>query len=409
VRRHLTALVTGVLLVSACSGTAGEDAGAAPTRTTASAPSTSQPPPAPPEPDPASEPRPALDVAVIAEGLDHPWDVARAPDGTLLLDERPGGLTAVLPDGTVQELAAPFGDLFVEGETGLMGLALDPDFADDRRFYTCQGIEEEAGAEVQVTAWTVDPGWTTATRVADPLLGGIPVNERTGRHGGCQLRFDLAGTLLVSTGDTADPGTAQDLGSLAGKVLRIDPATGEPAADNPLVGQPGAEPRIWTSGHRNVQGLAVRPGSGQVYAAEHGPDRDDEVTRLRPGGNGGFAPVGPGYGEYVPMTDLALPDVLPPSWASGDARLAPSGATFVEGAQWQGYEGLLLAGLLRGQGVLALRLADDGTLLDQFRLPELEGTHGRIRTVQQGGDGALYVTTDNGDGSDVLLRVTPRP
>jgi glucose/arabinose dehydrogenase len=396
-----------VLLLSACSATAGEDGGAAPTPEAAPAPTTSPSPP--PEPDPASEPRPALDVAVVAEGLDHPWDVAQAPDGTLLLDERGGGLTAVLPDGTVRELAADFGDLFATGETGLMGLVLDPGFESSRRFYTCQGVEEDGGAEIQVTAWTVDPGWTAATRVADPLIDDIPVNERTGRHGGCRLRFDDTGALLVGTGDNADASNAQDLGTVAGKVLRVDPATGEAAAGNPYLGRPGADPRVWTHGHRNVQGLAVRPGSGQVYAAEHGPRRDDEVTLLRPGGNGGFAPQGPGYGEFVPMTDLSLPGAMPATWASGEPTIASSGATFLAGEQWRGYEDLLLLGVLKDQGVLALRVADDGTLLDQFRLPELEGTHGRIRTVQQGGDGALYVTTDNGDGSDVLLRVTPRP
>ena len=132
------------------------------------------------------------------------------------------------------------------------------------------------------------------------------------------------------------------------------------------------------------------------------------MTLLRPGGNGGFAPQGPGYGEFVPMTDLSLPDAMPATWASGEPTIASSGATFLAGEQWRGYEGLLLLGVLKDQGVLALRVADDGTLLDQFRLPELEGTHGRIRTVQQGGDGALYVTTDNGDGEDRLLRVMPR-
>ncbi len=400
--------VGAILLLSACSATAGEDAGAAPTGERAPAPMTSSPPPAPPEPDPASEPRPALDVAVLAEGLDHPWDVARAPDGTLLLDERGGGLTAVLTDGTVRALDADFDDLFATGETGLMGLVLDPGFAQDRRFYTCQGIEEGGGAEIQVTAWTVDPGWTTATRVADPLIDDIPVNERRGRHGGCRLRFDDTGALLVGTGDNAVADNAQDLGTVAGKVLRVDPATGEAAAGNPFLGRPDADPRVLTYGHRNVQGLAVRPGSGQVYAVEHGPRRDDEVTLLRAGGNGGFAPRGPGYGEFVSMTDLSLPDAMPATWASGDPTIAPSGATFLAGEQWQGYEGLLLLGVLRDQGVLALRVADDGSLVEQFRLPELEGTYGRIRTVQQGGDGALYVTTDNGDGEDRLLRVTPR-
>src|SRR3712207_1926584 len=133
-RRGPAALGTvAVLLLSACSATAGEEGGAAPTPEAAPAPTTSSSPP--PEPDPASEPRPALDVAVVAEGLDHPWDVAQAPDGTLLLDERGGGLTAVLPDGTVRELAADFGDLVATGDTGLMGLVLDPGFARDRRFY----------------------------------------------------------------------------------------------------------------------------------------------------------------------------------------------------------------------------------------------------------------------------------
>ncbi|WP_232807137.1 PQQ-dependent sugar dehydrogenase [Geodermatophilus chilensis] len=393
-----------VLLLSACSATAGEQPDAAPTEESAPASTT----PASPGPDPASEPRPAQDVAVVANELDHPWDVAQAPDGTLLLDERGGGLTAVLPDGTVRPLDADFGDLFATGETGLMGLVLDPGFAQDRRFYTCQGVEEGGGAEIQVTAWTVDPGWTTATRVDDPLVDDIPVNERTGRHGGCRLRFDATGSLLVGTGDNAVAANAQDPGTLAGKVLRVDPATGEAAADNPFLGRPDADPRVLTYGHRNVQGLAVRPGSGQIYAAEHGPRRDDEVTLLRPGGNGGFAPQGPGYGEFVPMTDLSLPDAMPATWASGEPTIASSGATFLVGEQWQAYEGLLLLGVLKDQGVLALRVAEDGTLLEQFRLPELEGAYGRIRTVQQGGDGALYVTTDNGDGEDQLLRVTPR-
>ncbi|WP_255363603.1 sorbosone dehydrogenase family protein [Geodermatophilus sp. DSM 45219] len=391
-----------VLLLSACSATAGEEPGAARVPAPATTPSPSPAAPSTPAPDPA------LDVAVVAEGLDHPWDVAQAPDGTLLLGERAGGFTAVLPDGTVQELRADLGDLFATGETGQMGLVLDPGFAQNRRLYSCQGVVEDGGAEIQVIAWTVDAGWTTATRVADPLVGDLPANERIGRHGGCRLRFDPAGALLVGTGDTADPDAAQDPGTLGGKVLRVDPATGEAAGGNPFLGRADADPRVWTYGHRNVQGLAVRPGSGQVYAAEHGPRRDDEVTLLRAGGNGGFAPTGPGYGEFVPMTDLSLPDVLPATWASGEPTIASSGATFLAGEQWQGYEGLLLLGVLKDRGVLALRVADDGTLIEQFRLPELEGTYGRIRTVQQGADGALYVTTDNGGGDDVLLRVTPR-
>jgi glucose/arabinose dehydrogenase len=339
---------------------------------------------------------PVLDVAVVADGLDHAWDVAQAPDGTLLVDERSGGFTAVLPDGTVQEVEAGFDDLFARGETGLMGLVLDPGFTGNRRFYSCQGVTDGSSSAVEVIGWTVSADWRTATRVADPLVGTIPVNEGSGRHGGCRLRFTPDGALLIGTGDSAVGSNAQDRASRAGKVLLADPATGEVA--------------VWTYGHRNVQGLAVRPGTGQVFAVEQGTSRDDEVNLLQDGGNYGYDPDGDdgGYDESVPMTDTGIPGAIPAVWSSGEQTIATSGGTFLDGDRWGSYDGLLLVGVLKGQGVLALRLDDDGALQEQFRLPELEGTYGRIRTVQQGTDGALYVTTDNGSHQDRVLRVTPR-
>lgn len=376
--RILPALVTVVLLAGCTSDTAVGDPPASPG--------------SPPAGSSSAAAAPALDVSVVLDGLDHPWDVVRAGDGTLLVDERSGGFTAVLPDGTVRDVAADLGDLFADGETGLMGLALDPGFEAGRRFYSCQGSTD---GEIVVLAWTAAPDWSSATRVADPLVGGIPLNERSGRHGGCRLAFAPDGTLLVGTGDTADGAVAQDPRSLGGKVLRVDPATGER--------------QIWTLGHRNVQGLAVRPGTDQVFSVEHGPDRDDEVNLLREGGNYGWDPDGGGsYDESVPMTDPAIDGALPAVWSSGEPTLATSGATFVTGPEWGAYAGLLLVALLKDQGVLALRLDDAGAVQEQFRLPELDGQHGRIRSLTQGTDGALYATTDNGGGTDRLLRVTPR-
>ena len=341
---------------------------------------------------------PALDVAVVADRLDHPWDVVQAPDGTLLVDERAGGLTAVLPDGSVREVRADFGDIFARGETGLMGLALDPGFAGNRRFYSCQGVvangRTSRPASIAVIAWTVAPDWSSATRVADPLIGGIPVNERSGRHGGCRLRFDEQGALLIGTGDNAVGTNPQDPRTWAGKVLLADAMTGEVA--------------VWTLGHRNVQGLAVRPGTGQVFSVEHGPDRDDEVNLLEEGGNYGWDPDGDrSYDESVPMTDPGIEGAIPAVWSSGDSTIAVSGATFLDGDEWGAYDGLLVIGVLKGQGVLALRLDDAGALQEQFRLPELEGAYGRIRSALQGVDGALYVTTDNGGNQDKVLKVTP--
>src|SRR5215212_8935176 len=360
--------MAAVLLLAGCTDAAVSDAPATP----------GGPPSASSSVPPSAAGVPVLEVSVVAEGLDHPWDVVQAADGTLLVDERGGGFTAVLPDGGVHEVRADFDDLFADGETGLMGLALDPAFEESRRLYSCQGSQD---GEIVVLGWTVTADWSSATRVADPLVGGLPLNQRSGRHGGCRLVFAPDGTLLVGTGDTAVGTIAQDPRSLGGKVLRVDPATGER--------------QIWTLGHRNVPGLAVRPGTDQVFAVEHGPDRDDEVNLLREGGNYGWDPDGGGsYDESVPMTDPEIDGAIPAVWSSGDPTLATSGASFVTGEAWGAYDGLLLVGLLKAQGVLALRLDDAGILQEEFRLPELEGRYGRIRSVLQGVDGALYLTTD---------------
>jgi len=351
---------------------------------------------------------PELVVDVLVEGLSNPWDLAQAPDGAIIFDQRGGGLSAYLPDGSVRRIEADFGDLFANGETGLMGLVLDPGFAENRRFFTCQGFSGGDG-DIRVISWEMAADYAAATRLADPLVEGLPLTS--GRHGGCRLRFDPEGALRIGTGDAATGSNAQDLTSLGGKTLRVDPDTGQPWPDNPFLGDAQANPLIYTYGHRNVQGLALRPGTGDMYSAEHGPDIDDEVNLLIAAANYGWNPVGddPGdYNESVPMTDPAIDGAQPAVWSSGEPTIATSGSTFLDGETWGGYDGLLLIGLLAGEGILALQLGENGELISASRLPGFDGTYGRIRTVQLGNDGSLYVTTSNGDGSDVLLRVTPQ-
>ena len=341
------------------------------------------------------EPGPKLTVVSLVSGLRVPWGLAFAPDGTMLFTERSGGLSSRLPDGTVQSVSADFDDLLVSGEAGLMAIVVDPAFASNRRFYTCQA---HTGRVVQVIAWTFnDDTYTAATRVADPLVGNIPAASR---HSGCRLRFGPQGYLWIATGD-ATVGTApQDLDSLGGKVLRVNAATGAAAAGNPF----GS--RIYTYGHRNVQGLARRPGTDQMWSVEHGPRVDDEINLLSAGGNYGWDPV-PGYDEGVPMTDLAkFPGALVARWSSGTPTLATSGGIFLEGAQWGRWDGRLAVASLKDQTLRVFRFTAAGAFVSQVVVPELDGRYGRLRTPLLGPDGALYVTTSNGSG-DRILKVVP--
>ena len=358
---------------------------------------------------PEAAARPTFTITTIVTGLNIPWDVAQTPDGTLIFDQRAGGLSVRRTNGTVSTLSADFSDLFAAGETGLMGLVLDPEFSSNRRFYTCQGHQDASGKEIQVIAWTVDTGYTAATRVADPLLGDIPVNATTGRHGGCRLRFDATGSLMVSTGDNAVGTTPQDLRSLAGKILRINPMTGGPAAGNPGINAANPNTRLlWNYGHRNPQGLALRP-NGQMFNVEHGPAIEDEVNLVLKGRNYGWDPNGAGgtYDESVPMTDLAqFPNAKTAAWTSGPTGAA-CGAAFLVGPQWMSWNGSMVVAQLQGESLLRFTFNNRGALTSQELIPEFSGTYGRIRTAQLGTDGSLYLTTANGGGSDVILKVTP--
>ena len=344
---------------------------------------------------------PALSVTTVADGLDHPWDVVVGPDGTILTGERSGRFVAVRPDGSQLEVAADLGDLFASGETGLMDLALAADFADSRTLYSCQGRQGPEGRDIRVVTWRVEPDWTALTRTGT-LIDGFPIDS--GRHGGCRMLPMTDGTMYIGVGDSAKPANPQDMGSLGGKVLRVDARTGEPAPGNPF-----PDSAIFTLGHRNVQGLALRPGTTQIFAVEQGSSRDDEVNLLVPGGNYGWKPDRePGrYDESVPMTDPdRVPGALAAVWSSGPSTIATASGTFLDDDAWGAWNGALAIGALKGSQLLLLRLSDDGTTVrDEVTPPALDGEYGRIRSVVTAPDGSLLVTTDNGD-DDKILRVT---
>jgi aldose sugar dehydrogenase len=352
--------------------------------------------------EPAAAPD-SLQVQVVADGLALPWDVQLLPDGTALVTERGGRLLALDGvDGSAEprEISIDLAELFVGSEAGLMGLAVSPGFDQDRTIFLCHAAQA-AGEEpdVRVTRWTLDEDVTAAARDA-VVVDGIPLTS--GRHSGCRLLFLPDGTLLVGTGDAADETNPQSLDSLGGKVLAVTP-DGDPAEPGGHVD--GADPRILTYGHRNVQGLALQPGTESVWSVEHGPDVDDEVNVLVPGSNYGWGPER-GYDESVPMTDTdAFPDAVEAVWSSGSPTHATSGAVFLEGEQWGAWDGALAVAELKGSGVTVFAV-DGEQVGDTVRPPELDGTYGRLRSLTLDDEGALWVTSSNGDG-DVVLRVTP--
>ncbi|WP_166390518.1 PQQ-dependent sugar dehydrogenase [Nocardioides ochotonae] len=352
----------------------------------------------------AAREAPALRVRTVVGGLDIPWDVQPIGRGRLLVTERNAARLWVVADGAKRRVRFPSAQVWRSGETGLMSLEVDPDFADNRRFYTCQGDRPAGGSpEVDVVAWRLGPGARRATRVRT-LLSGMPATA-DGRHGGCRLLVLRDGSLLVGTGDGTVGTNPRNLASYGGKTLRLL-RTGAPWPGNPFVkAKRKAKRYVFTYGHRNVQGLAQR-SDGTLWSVEHGSYRDDEVNRLIKGGDYGWNPV-PGYNQSVPMTDQSLPGRQRAArWRSGPSTIATSGAAFVPARGWGAYAGDLAVAALAGQRVVFLRFDRNGKLV-RTRTPQELRRYGRLRSVTVAPGGSLLITTSNG-GNDQVLRVSPR-
>lgn len=343
---------------------------------------------------PALQPTPAIRVEVVARGLDTPWAIAFAPDGRILLTERPGRIR-VIEDGVLRPepwLTLPVAEA---GEGGLLGLALDPQFAENRFAYAAYTYRTEEGTLAnRLVRLREDPatGRASQERV---LLDGVPGDVR---HDGGRVRFGPDGKLYWTVGDAENQPAAQDPAALNGKILRLN-ADGTVPADNPFPGSP-----VYSYGHRNPQGLAWQPGSGRLYATEHGPTGLDEVNLIEPGANYGWPVVGGGETRE---------GMVPPVIQSGSDTWAPSGATFATQGPWAG--SLLFAGL-RGQALFRLTLDPADPSRPQGLERYLQGQYGRLRDVAEGPDGRLHLLTSNRDGrgspvpeDDRVLRVTVGP
>ena len=336
---------------------------------------------------------PDFAVETVVNGLDHPWDITFLPDGRAIFTEREGTLSLI--NGTTRTVFARVDDVKAKGEGGLMGLAVDPEFTANRFVYTCYNAE----SDVRVVRYRLND-LIDGISEKKAIVTGMP-STPGGRHSGCRLAFGPDGYLWVGTGDAAQGSTPQDPKSLGGKILRVD-REGKGVSGN--MGVPFDE-RIYSYGHRNSQGLTFleTPMSGIVgFSAEHGSSVDDEINPLVRG-NFGWAPDA-AYTEFnIPMTDKnKFPDAVEAIWSSGFPTQAPSGLTQIRGEKWRAWDGALAMAVLKNQHIKILILNDDGKVAKEERIVTDQG---RLRDVEQAPDGVVYITTDNGDRKDRIIRL----
>lgn len=372
-------------------------------------------------PTPPATDAPVLTRTVIMNGLSTPWDVAITSNGAIFYTEKCRGLSVRRSDGTTSRLFGTSGsalvasDLDCTGQSGAHGVALDPAFATNRVVYVFMGSNLSSPRTNRVIRLTLDAGYTTAsgrtdiiTDIAFKHVGNAVAGA--GAHSGGRIKFAPDGFLYVTTGDNHSPVIPQSPTLLGGKVLRVTTSGTAATGNTP---PSGFDSRIYTYGHRNVQGITFRPGSNQPFVSEHGPNHSDEVTPLTNGGNAGWDPQNrpgltcpdnycgyAGNASTMPMTDLTrFPNAIRPVWSNNSQSQGMGPAVFLAGEQWRAWNGRLLVSIMGGQRLVLLHLDANGNVTSE----EVIGGSGlaipaaRYRSLTLGPDGSLYISTDAGE------------
>jgi glucose/arabinose dehydrogenase len=345
-------------------------------------------------------------LVTVAEGLVHPWSLAFLPGGDLLVSEKPGRLR-IVRDGRLLPDAVPgVPEVMAEGQGGLLDVVPHPDFASNRLLYISYAKPLADGATTAVAR-----GRFEDDRLVD--VEEIFEADTRGRgHFGSRLAFDADGYLFITVGDRQAPPSgdleahpAQDLSNHHGTILRLHD-DGRVPEDNPFVDRPDARPEIWSYGHRNAQGLAVHPETGDVWINEHGPQGGDEVNLVQAGNNYGWPVIGFGVnyrtGEAIHAgTHREGMEVPAHVWVPS---IATSGLLIYTGDRFPEWRGDMFVGGMAGQQLARLTL--DGTRV--VREETVVQGIGRVRDVRQGPDGFIYLAIDDSDGEPTpIVRLEP--
>jgi aldose sugar dehydrogenase len=338
-------------------------------------------------------------IEKVVGGLEVPWSIVWAPDGRMIVTERPGRVR-VVENGTLRpQPLYVVTDVEQTGESGLMSVALHPQFSSNRLIYLSYAYTSGDGISVRVIRLREAPEGLVDRKV---IIENIPAAQY---HAGCRLRFGPDGKLYVTTGDATRRELAQRLDSLAGKTLRLND-DGTIPQDNPFVGQQNARSEIWSIGHRNAQGLDFQPGSNLMFQTEHGPSRFDGPEG---GDEANIVEKGKNYGWPVIHHTQSRAGMESPLLEYTPA-CAPASGAFYRGSVLANFKGNFFFGCLRGERLQRVVL-DGRRVVSQ---EELAKDYGRIRDVAECPDGFLYFSTSNRDGrgrptqdDDRIMRIVP--
>ena len=340
----------------------------------------------------------------IQDGLVIPWDLGFAPDGQMFVTERPGRVrvyASARPDAALLATTTISG-VRAQGEAGVMGIAVDHAFANNRLVYVCASRTVNGQWVNQVIRYKVRSNWTLAFD-RWIIRSGMVANTI---HNGCAVEEGPDHKLWISMGDANEPWRAQHSTRLNGKILRVN-RDGSVPGDNPIMPGVGRRTLVYSMGHRNPQGIAFQPGSGRVYAIEHGPDRDDEINRLIAGKNYGWPCVTGRNHSYLPGTAGCAGRLFTrPVWSSEGPTLATSNGVFLRSSsRWDTWTGDIMVTTLKQNDVRRFDVAAGGSPVTMVGT-HYDGRWGRLRAAVLGPGYQLFLTTSNGS-NDRVIRVTP--